>query len=336
MEIFSPLLWEKPSSDELIQYIEKRANAKEVPSNGSVLVFRRHLSPLDVYKYLASRFGPPYGFQTFLKKPYDSDNLFHWDYVIKAGSNIIIIQGGNRDVMVQVDGKPMTPENWVQFAKSLKADFSRCSSGMAAVDKRLEKWRIVSNRFAMISDTCAGFHATLTEEFDAPDFTPPKRDTMEGIQQYYEKVQEAGQRASRIFSASFALDLITPVLAESFINLVIFLIRKNDLKNNKRQYDHYIRQPIDTRVFDLHLKCDHFICGVDPQSAEYKAFKKVMDRRNFNIHGNIDPGRDSIETIYFDEYTPLYEEGADPILELFNKKESIFDISGVISRYHDP
>jgi hypothetical protein len=35
------------------------------------------------------------------------------------------------------------------------------------------------------------------------------------------------------------------------------------------------------------------------------------------------------------EATPLYERGGDPILELFKKKESTFDISGVLGRYHD-
>ncbi len=49
---------------------------------------------------------------------------------------------------------------------------------------------------------------------------------------------------------------MTPVLAEAFINLVIFIMRKDELKRNQRQYDEYIRQQIDTRVFDLHLKCN--------------------------------------------------------------------------------
>lgn len=333
--IFTPDRWEKPEPGEMTDYLENRPRAKKGEPIGSILVFRKHLSPLAVYKYLVSRFGPPYGFQTFVKKPRDSDNLVHWDYMIKAGPIMMTIQGGNRDVQVQIDGKIMSPEDWVQFAKALKGDFGRCGVEMAKVGATLEKWSIVSNRFVMIADACAGFHEVLTEEADAPDYTPHKRNTEEAMQRYYAQVKEVGQRANRVFSASLSLDLITPVLAEAFVNLLIFLTQRDELKHNQRQYDHYIRQPIDTRIFDLHLKCKGFKRGIDQNCAEYKAFKRVMDRRNHQLHGNIDPVKDAIETVFFDKFTPLYEKGGDPILELFKKKESVFDISGVLGRYHD-
>lgn len=302
---------------------------------GSILVFRKHLSPLSVYKYLVARFGQPYGFQTMAKKPHDSDNLFHWDYLLKAGDIWLHMQGGNRDVHVAVFGRRMSSKNWAKFAKALKADFGRCGREMAAFGATLEKWSVVSNRFALIADACASFHEILTDEQDLPDFAAGKRSSDAGIKRYQKQVEKIRQRAGRVFSASLSLDLITPVLAEAFINLVIFATRKDELKRNPRQYEHYIRQPIDTRVFDLHLKCNYFTAGVDPNSDEYKAFKRIMDRRNHNLHGNIDPGKDAVETVYFDNFTPLYERGADPILELFKNEEAVFDVSGVLARYHD-
>ncbi|QFT92072.1 hypothetical protein FIU86_04400 [Roseovarius sp. THAF9] len=245
------------------------------------------------------------------------------------------IQGGNRDVHVHVSGKKMKPKDWVRFAKTLKSDFARWGAEMSKVAAALEKWNIVSNRYVMVADACAQFHDLLTDEAQAPDFTPQKRRTEAGIKRYQRQIEKIGERANRVFSASLSLDLITPVLAESFVNMIIFLARKDELKRNPRQYEQYIRQHIDTRVFDLHLKCDAFTAGVDPEHEDYKAFKRVMDRRNYNLHGNIDPAKDAIETVYFDKFTPLYEQGADPILELFRKKEAVFDISGVLRRYHD-
>lgn len=47
------------------------------------------------------------------------------------------------------------------------------------------------------------------------------------------------------------------------------------------------------------------------------------------------PAIDGIETVYFDKFIPLFEKGADPILKLFRNSESIFDIPGVLSRYHN-
>lgn len=333
--IFMPEKWEKPAPGEMIEYIEHRPKAKIGKPIGSILVFRRHLSPLAVYKYPRCAICPPYGIQTLIKKQNDSDNLIHWDYLIKAGKNMIWIQGGNRDVHVQIDGKIMKPKDWVRFSKALKGDFARCGAEMAKVGVTLEKWTIVSNRYAMIADACAGFHDVLTDEVEEPDFTPRKRTSRAGIKRYQRQVNQLGERADRLFSASLSLDLMTPVLAEAFINLVIFIMRKDELKRNQRQYDQYIRQQIDTRVFDLHLKCNHFNNGVDPDSKDYKAFKQVMDRRNHHLHGNIDPARDGIETIYFDGFTPLFEKGADPILELFRRKDAVFDVPGVLSRYHN-
>lgn len=333
LKIFKPESWEKPKPLEMIDFM-KRIRATQSP-NGSLLVFRTHLSPLTTYKYLVSRFGEPYGFQTMAKKPFDSDNLFHWDYLLKAGDAWIQFQGGNRDVHVAIFGKRMSSANWVKFARVLKDDFGRCGRGMAVVGAALEKWSIVNNRFALIAETCADFHEVLTVEKISPDFSPGKRRSKAGIERYYKNVKKLGRRSERVFSASLALDLITPVLAEAFINLVIFISRKDELKRNSRQYEHYIRQPIDTRVFDLHLKCNYFKAKVDPDSHEYKAFKRVMDRRNHNLHGNIDLRKDAIETVYFDKFTPLYERGADPILEFYKKKEDVFDIDGVLARYQD-
>lgn len=193
----------------------------------------------------------------------------------------------------------------------------------------------MSNRFAMIADACAGFHDVLTDELDEPDFTPHKRTSEAGGRRYQRQIRQLGQRADRLFSASLSLDLMTPVLAEAFINLLIFTMRKDELKRNPRQYDQYIRQQIDTRVFDLHLKCNQFTSGVNPDNEDYKAFKKVMDRRNHYLHGNIDPARDGIETVYFDKFTPLFEKGADSILELFRNRDAVFDVPGVLNRYHD-
>lgn len=129
--IFMPEKWEKPAPGEMSDYIKRRPKATKGKPIGSMLVFRQHLSPLTVYKYLVARFGPPYGLQTLAKKQNDSDNLIHWDYLIKAGPNMIWIQGGNRDVHVQIDGKIMKPKDWVHFSKALKGDFARCGADMA-------------------------------------------------------------------------------------------------------------------------------------------------------------------------------------------------------------
>lgn len=332
--VIDPKKWEKPSAKEMSEYYNFLGNKKR-DRKSSFLVFRKYLSPLTVYKYLMARFGEPYGFQTMAKKPNDSGNLIHWDYVIKADRSWIYIQGGTRDVHVAIFGESMSPSDWVAFSKNLKQDLKRFGAKIQEVGAKLEKWNIVSNRFVLVADACSRFHDILTENLEAPSFQPVRRDTEDGIKIYNQQIEKISERAEKIFSSSLSLDLITPILAEAFINLLIFVARKSELKSNIRQYEQYIRQPIDTRVFDLHLKCNNFRKAVDPESPEYKSFKKVMDRRNYNLHGNIDPKLDSIETVYFDGSIPLFEEGGDPILKIFSNQEKIYGISGVLSRYND-
>ena len=331
--IFDPNSWERPTPGEMLTYMKQKRGDDSPPSGA--LIFRKHLSPLAVYKYLHARFGPPYGIMTAVKNPNDSDNLIHWDYIVKAGFDVIHIQGGKRDVHIIITGRKMAPKDWVAFSKALKGDFHRFGTGMQAVGAELQKWTIIANRYAMIADACADLHAQLVDEAEPPDFTPKRRTTERGMRAYHRQIQNVSQRANRLFSTSLSLDLMTPVLAEAFLNLVIFVARKDELKKNPRQYEAYVRQPIDARVFDLHLKCDRFRAGVDPDHEAYKGFKRLMDRRNRVLHGNIDPNGDAIETVYFDRVTPLFETGADLYLELFRKKEELFDIAGVLSRYHD-
>lgn len=78
--IFDPIQWEKPTPREMSDFL-RRPKSSNGKATGSLLVFRKHLSPLSVYKYLVARFGQPYGFQTMAKKPNNSDNLFHWDFL---------------------------------------------------------------------------------------------------------------------------------------------------------------------------------------------------------------------------------------------------------------
>jgi hypothetical protein len=61
--IFEPEKWAKPTPDEMVSFM-KRLKPQAGKPGGSLLVFRKYLSPLTVYKYLVARFGPPYGFQT--------------------------------------------------------------------------------------------------------------------------------------------------------------------------------------------------------------------------------------------------------------------------------
>lgn len=332
--LFEPSKWKIADSSKFAEFLASRRRTI-IERETSTLVFRAKLSPYDVYKYLRARFGFPNGIQSMLRKPQDSDNLIHWDYVLLVDGEYLYFQGGNRDVHVTVYGVEMSSEDWARFAKVLKKDFSRVGAEIGKISENFEKWTVFANRFAMVADACANLHSSLVDEESPPDFTPKERTTEDGVKEYLEQLEYIGNRATLVYSASLSLDLITPILAESFINLVILLWKRDELRDNPRHLDAYLKQPIDSRVFDLHLKCQNFKSGVDSRREEFQKFHAVMQRRNYQLHGNFNPEKDYIETIYFEGYTPLFPVGGDPMLDLFRCKEKIFDVSGVLQRYVD-
>jgi hypothetical protein len=313
--------WRLASNEEAAEFV-KRDRRAAGSRRASALIFRSKLKPLDVYTYLKARFGEPRGFQTFLKAD-DSDNFIHWDYHIKASNNEdVYILGTDREVHVLLSER-LKRSDWPSFVNALKQDFARHGREKSDVLRSLEKWVIFPNKFASIADVCADLHDTLSAE--AHGYTPfvPSRRTKKGIAADRRKLEALGERAARIHSASIQLSLLTPVMAEAFINMIVWITCKPSIRNNQRQFDAFIRSDIDNKLFDLVHKCQGFERGIDPSSSTYANFKRVMDRRNSSIHGNISPPTEHIEVVYFDRKTPLYEETGDHISRFFDSLEKV-------------
>src|SRR3546814_15437523 len=90
-----------------------------------VLVLQKTISPFDAYTYLHARFGAPNGLQTFLARN-DSDNLFHWDYYLKAGDAILQFIGATEEVHVWFEGR-FSDADCLTFIANMRADFGRVS-----------------------------------------------------------------------------------------------------------------------------------------------------------------------------------------------------------------
>lgn len=57
----------------------------------------------------------------------------------------------------------------------------------------------------------------------------------------------------------------------------------------------------------MHLYCDGFRKGIDPESIEYKGFKSIMDKRNDFLHGNINPKEMQFDELILDNKIPLFK-----------------------------
>ena len=124
-------------------------------------------------------------------------------------------------------------------------------------------------------------------------------------------------------------------MCESFVNMIIVILCRKEIRENQRQYDSFIRSQIDAKLFDLPYKCHGFLGTPAPNSQDFKNFKRIMDRRNNIIHGNVNPEREKLELVYFDKKVPLFKDPGDHISKFFDTLERQHNPTQVLKDYED-
>ncbi len=297
---------------------------------GAWLAIRKSLRPIDLYCYLRARFGQPNGLQTFLRKD-DSDNIFHWDYNIKCNGVDVHIAATSREMYFAISEK-LSDEDWKALILALKKDFGKFGKEKGAVQHSLEKWVVFQNKFALLADLCADLHSNISNLAPVGDLF--EQITKERNTKRYATLQKKlSKRAVDLYGDCLKLKLLTPVMAEAFINHLILIFCKDEIRADKEKYDAFIREKIPERLALLSTNCKGFAKPIGQTGEPYSSFKRVMDKRNFAIHGNVDPVREQIETVYFEGKMPIFVNNGDHILSFFTQQELIADPAQTLADY---
>lgn len=308
--------WRVSTSAEVAAYLD----SKKQQGRGDVLVIRKHLKPVDVYSYLVARFGQPNGMQNMLRRD-SSDNWIHWDFNLKAQEADVYLAGASREIHIMTSER-LLDEEWKCLILAIKADFRRVGKEKSAVIHSFEKFAVFQNKFVSIANLCADLHAAIV---DAPPAAPVPRapEAKEDIEKIEAALRQIGERGEKLFGDSLKLQLLTPVMAEAFINMVILTFCKDEIRKDRQKYEAFVRETIPTRIDLLTKNCDGFIRSIDTGTEAYANFMRVVARRNFALHGNIDPVRETLEIVYFDGRRPLFVEPGHHIEKLFEHLEAI-------------
>lgn len=326
--------WRRPTKEETLAWLERKKPGSNERQKPSLLIVRYYLSPVDVYCYLKARFGEPNGFQNLLRED-TSDNWIHWDYYLKAGDQDLYLCGMSREIHFILSER-ITARHWRDLILAIKGDFGRVGQKKSVVLKSLERWVTFPNKFVEIANICADLHAEILENmggyqsYKTPSYRNRKT-SAEGVK----LIEQLTTRSRKLYQNCVQLSLLTPVLAEAYINMIVLILCKQEIRRNKRQFDDFIRAQIDVKLFDLSYKCDGFAKPIDQHSDEFKNFKRVMDKRNNAIHGNCDPEREQIETVYFEGKRPLFVEAGDHIGKLLETLERQHEPEIIIKDYED-
>jgi hypothetical protein len=299
---FNLAKWRAPESKEITSYLEDQATKRTVAiwaNDGSI-------SPLDLYCYLKARFGPPNGISMLFRKP-SSDNGIQWHYTLFSSGSMIDFFGMNRLLEIRVSrASPVSDFDWRCFLGRIKEDFKTWASQMLEVRRSLEKWSLFINPFRRLDlmvDTLVKRLKALDLKEPRPPPLPPNSTQQ---RRYMEEFSNWNQNISEAQLLGTSLRMIAPVLAESFVNFLIFALAKQEIKSNARRYEDLIRKPLVNRVTSLHLYCEGFIREITNDSEAFKKFHSLMKARNDLLHGNVDPSKLKFDEVFFDGTIPLF------------------------------
>ena len=270
---------------------------------------REGIRPVDLYCYLFARFGPPNGVQSTILRGDHSENVFHWHYSLNAeGKRIEILAATYKIAVSYPDAFCYSNAPQTDFILAIKEDFRTYQRQIKEVRGRLEKWFQFVNPYKCLKnalDRMRDRAKVLAKQL--PD-RPEHPKSPDELQAFADKFRAIGEIFFELFGLCLSIRMLAPVLGESFVNLLLFVLVRPDVRSDSRVYDSIRRQNIDLRIKTLHLNCLHFHHAVNYTSEPCKAFQTLMNARNDTLHGNIAPEATYHEEVYFDGTIPLFTE----------------------------
>jgi hypothetical protein len=281
--------------------------AGELSKRKFTFEINNEIKPVDLYSYLYARFGAPNGMQNFLRKD-DSDNLIHWEWTLAEKRGLISLLGLNFRTEIHFSGdfKPDDIDK-EHLIKTIKGDFQSYGKQISESRKALlEKWIEFVNPYQRINSAVE----KLTGELEALNLSDEEGLDFDlfgqaGAKEIWEGVSA---KFNRGFGLCFGIRAMLPILAEAFVNLLLFVLCRPDIKADNRLYENILRQPIDVRIKSLHINCVGFSKAVDYGSEVCGRYHSIVNERNDLLHGNVVIEKLAFGEVYFNGKIPVFSE----------------------------
>ena len=284
---------------------------KDRATKSTFLALRNEIAPSDLYCYFRARFGLPNGPQNFLRND-SSDNLIHWEWMLRTPTGWVLFQGMNfRTTVVLLDVPGISQADMPDLVTQIKADFASHGKQMAQLRKSLEDWTEFVNPYQRIRSSVN----SLLRELDALNLRPEDEeipDITSAQQALDTDWSEVAARYSKGLGLCFGIRSMLPVMAEAFVNLLLFALMRPELKSDERLRDNAIRQPIDVRIKSLSMTCIGFESQVDYKHAAFKAYHTLVNERNDLLHGNVVLEKLKFNEVYFSGRVPVFKHYRSP------------------------
>ena len=286
-------------------------SSKDRPKFEISWMIENQISPADLFCYLHARFGPPNGVQNFFRGN-TSDNLIHWNWTFRSGDGLIDILGMNFCTNIMFTGNFDIEDGDInEFITLVKSDFKNHGEGMSKCRNSLEDWIEFINPYQRLRQSIDQLVKELSvlnisdiNELPAILSSSDQHKRQEIISQW----NDAGMRLSKAFGICFGIRSMLPVMAEAFINLILFTLMHHEIKKDDRLKNNLFKQDIDVRVKSLHLNCDGFEKAVDFSNSVCRQYNRLVNERNDLLHGNIAINKLKFNEVYFIHRVPIFKK----------------------------
>lgn len=287
----------------IMEWLKQRSKS----SKSTLWQLRNELAPSDLYCYFTARFGRPNGLQNFLRTN-DSDNLIHWEWTFSCDYGFVSFLGMNFRTEVCLIGEfPFVEADKQNFIAQIKSDFAKYGQKMSEVRKSLEHWTEFVNPYHRLSSSVSKLMIELEElQLQPEDEAIP--DLTNAEQFLNENWANVLTKYTKGLGLCFGIRSMLPVMAEAYVNLLLFVLMRPDLRADDRLRENTIRQPIDIRLKSLHMTCIGFEGPVDYSTEACKAYHTLVNERNDMLHGNVVLEKLRFNDLYFNGTVPIFKQ----------------------------
>jgi hypothetical protein len=120
--------------------------------------------------------------------------------------------------------------------------------------------------------------------------------------------QAVAERFTKGFGICFGVRSMLPVLAESYVNLLLYILMRPELKSDQRLRENVFRQPIDVRIKSLGISCIGFASHPEYKNDACKRYHSLVNERNDLLHGNVVIDKLKFNEMYFYGTVPVFCE----------------------------
>lgn len=287
----------------LIQEDIQNRNKGPISETGYFWNGIKSVPPLTIYLYLKHRFGSPNGVQNLLKKHGTADNLIHWEWQLCYKNHLILITGHlfSYSILISnIDSKSTNDETL--FSEMFCLEIEKYKKPIDDLKLCLEEWYFFLNPYYHLSEMIEDHFSKLKSiQLNPPILKRP--DTKTELEQF----KNANDNLHQAFATGTIIKVLIPIWIESFINLILTIATKAEIKNDRTKFNQIKRDKVLKRILNLSTHCIGFKEKI--REEELNDIVTIFKNRNRILHGGINPLLNVESKIYYDNtFTPILDK----------------------------